>query len=87
MFEVFFVVFAGLILIGMWWLLRRRKSLEEQTMASLGLALGFGLGGAFGLLMSAVAGTFVYILPVSLGVGLALGFSIGWVFDSLTQAN
>ena len=85
MFEIFLVIFAALILLGSVWLVRRRSSLNEQSRASLGLALGFGLGGAAGLVLSTVAGTFVYILPVSLGVGMALGFGVGWAVDSLMQ--
>ncbi len=85
MFEIFLVIFAALILLGSVWLVRRRSSLEEQSKTSLGAALGFGIGGAAGLVLSRVAGTFVYILPVSLGVGMALGFGVGWAVDSLMQ--
>jgi len=85
MFDIFTVIFAFLILVGSILLLRRRSSLEEQSKASLGVAIGFGFGGAAGLVLSAVAGTFVYILPVSLGVGMAVGGGVGWIFDALMQ--
>lgn len=87
MFDIFTVIFASLILVGSVLLIRRRSSLDEQSRASLGVALGFGLGGAAGLVLSRVAGTFVYILPVSLGVGMALGGGAGWLFDSLMQKD
>jgi preprotein translocase subunit Sss1 len=87
MFEIFTVVFAILILAGSVLLLRRRSSLDEQSTASLGVALGFGLGGAAGLVLSRVAGTFVYILPVSLGIGMAFGGGVGWLIDSLMQKD
>jgi len=87
MFDIFTVIFAIVILAGSVLLLRRRRSHGEQSKAFLGVALGFGLGGAVGLGLSRVAGTFVYILPVSLGVGMALGGGVGWAFDSLKQKD
>ena len=83
--DVFTLVFAVLIVVGMALLLRRRRGLGEQSKASLGFAIGLGVGGAVGLVLSRVAGTFVYILPVSLGVGIALGLGAGWAIDSLMQ--
>ena len=85
MFDIFTILFAVLILVGMVLMLRRRASLGEHSKASLGLSLGLVLGGVVGLVLSRIAGTFVYILPVLLGVGMAIGFGVGWAFDALTQ--
>lgn len=87
MFDIFTVVFAILILVGLVLLIRRRTALGDRSKASLGLALGLGLGGATGLALSRLAGTFVYILPVSLGVGMAIGWGVGWAIDSLIQKD
>ena len=85
LFDFFTIVFAILIVVGMVLMLRRRSSMEEHSRASLGLAVGLGLGGAVGLIFSRIAGTFVYILPVSLGAGMAFGWVVGWAVDFLIQ--
>jgi hypothetical protein len=83
-FNVFLVVFALLIIIGTVILLRWRQTPDRRTGASLGLAVGFAVGGAIGLVLSMAAGTFVIILPVSLGIGCGLGFAVGSRFDIIS---
>ena len=86
-FDIFTLIFAILIALGVAMLVRRRHVSGEHNWASLGLAIGLGFGGAAGLILSRAAGTFVYILPVSLGVGMALGWGVGWAIDSLMQKD
>ncbi len=54
MFDIFTILFAILILVGMVLLLRRRASLGDHSKASMGLSLGLALGGAVGLVLSRI---------------------------------
>ena len=80
-FSIFLGLFVLLIGLGVILILRDRIAAREHSSAALGLAIGLVVGGAVGLTLSLMAGTFVILLPASVGVGMALGLGAGTMLE------
>lgn len=81
-FAVFLGIFILVIGLGAIYILRDRFAKGEHSAAALGMAIGLVLGGAIGLSISMMMGTFVIVLPASVGVGMVLGLGVGTMFEA-----